>query len=158
MFSNTRVKESVCIIHLYFIHLPKSLQILCLPFSSHVSFCFYMTCTNWTLPRYFTCKENKRPNGLDWQILGSRDNTGCTLLSSNGAVAQTLTEVMRLGCSVSQDFNLSLREEALSSMLIKHYGGGDEWTGKFFVLPVLFHFAEILKHPLQQGQESRCLS
>lgn len=65
---------------------------------------------------------------------------------------------MRLRCFVSQDFNLSLQEEALSSMLIKQYVGGDEGTGKFFVLLVLFHFAEIPKHPLQQGQEYRYLS
>jgi len=58
--------------------------------------------------------------------LGSGDNTVCALLSSSGAVAQTLAEVMRLGCFVLQDFNFSLQEKALSSMLRKRYGSGDK--------------------------------
>lgn len=139
-----------------FFHLLKSPQSLLLSFSPHRSFCFYMTYSNWTLLRYFICREDKRPNGLDWQILGTADNADCALLSSSGAVTWTLTGVMRLGCLVSQHFNLSLQEETPSFVPIKHSGGGDEWTGMFFVLLVLFHFAEILKHPLQQGQESRC--
>jgi len=158
MFLNTRVKESVCITLFFFLFAKIPPQIFHLPFSPHTFFCFCVTYSNWTLPKYFTCKESERPNGLDWQILGSGDNTVCALLSSSGAVAQTLAEVMRLGCFVLQDFNFSLQEKALSSMLRKRYGSGDKWTGKLLVLLVLFYFAEILKYPPQQGQESRHLS
>lgn len=38
---------------------------------------------------------------------------------------------------------------------IEHSGGEEEWMGIFFVLLSPFHFAEILKHPPQQGQECR---
>lgn len=103
----------------------------CLPLSSHTYYCFYMAYFDWMLWRSFICKEGERPNELEWQIWGRGHNSGCAPCSSNSTVAWMLAELMRLECFVSHDFQLSFQEEPLNSILLRHYGGRDEWTGKF---------------------------
>lgn len=103
----------------------------CLPLSSHTYYCFYMAYFDWMLWRSFIARKVKRPNELEWQMWGRGHNSGCAPCSSNSTVAWMLAELMRLECFVSHDFQLSFQEEPLNSILSRHYGGRDEWTGKF---------------------------
>lgn len=104
------------------------------------------------ITEYFTCSADE----MDWTGRFWAVELMLTVLSFIRCCSYlTLTEVVRLGCLVSQHFSLSLREKTPSFFPIKHSGGEGEWMRIFFVLLALFDFAEILKHPLQQGQECR---